>query len=76
MAMPMRAYRVERVENSTEMEALLNSAWAQGYRYRDGIPISGQGNLGHGSRTERLFVVLEHVDVARALGSSPGVDGI
>ncbi len=72
MAMPMRAYRVERVENSTEMESLLNSAWAQGYRYRDGIPIASQGNLGQGSRTERLIVVLEHVDVACAMGGSPG----
>ncbi len=71
----MKAYRVERVESSAEMESLLNSALTQGYRYRDAIPVAAMGLLGSGSQTVRFFVVLEHIGVegvAPSGDTSPG----
>ncbi len=67
----MKAYRVERVESSAEMESLLNSALTQGYRYRDAIPVTAMGLLGSGSQTARFLVVLEHIGVASV---APGED--
>jgi len=69
----MKAYRVETVKTSEEMESLLNNALTQGYRYRDAIPVSGMGLLGSGSQTVRFFLVLEHIgveDAARNAGVS------
>lgn len=64
-------YLVRTVTSQQELENLLNQSVQYGYRYRDTIPSTDPTMFG-GSRTARLLVVLEHIDVARAVGGSPG----